>query len=215
MTLYPAGSVFSDSLFQDEVAQALAQKQLADNRREEDLRLAEYEYGFTNKANPYSRYAQQQRQQGIDATDFTNQAAASGRLRSGAYKIRQNSLLFGQGAAQDALRSQYDASMLGFKRAGEDTENAYQGALYAAGRGSLDRKVQSDLTAPPEDAPSETPPAVAPTSAPLGFKPQKLKPMVSSTRKRRVTTGIGAWERGTKPRPGLPMLRPGGKKKRR
>lgn len=151
MTLYPAGSVFSDSMFQDEIAQALSSKTLGDNRLGEDQRLAEYEYGLDNKANPYSRFAQLGRQQGIAATDALNQSAARGRVRSGAYGIRNQNMIYGQGAQQDVLRSQYDAMRLGFARGREDNENTYNRALYAAGANSLQRKLNEPSPVPPED----------------------------------------------------------------
>jgi hypothetical protein len=215
MPLYPAGSVFSDSLFQDEVAQALASQQLAQNRLGEDQRLAEYEYGFTNKANPYSRYAQLNRQQGIEATDFTQGAAKGGQIRSGAYRIRQASLTHNQGAQQDQLRSQYDASILGYKRSGEDVTNTYNQALYNAGRGSLERKMNEPPPTPPEDAPPVADGAVTPGNPYAAFKPQKLKSMVSSTRRRKVSSGIAPVRWGATSRPGLPLLRPGKPKRRR
>lgn len=174
MALYPAGSVFSDSLFQDEVAQALASKQLSENRLGEDQRLAEYEYGFTNKANPYSRYAQLNRQQGIEATDFREGAAKGGQIRSGAYRIRQGNLLHAQGAQQDQLRSQYDAAILGYKRSFEDVGNTYDRAIYNAGRGSLERKMNEPPPIPPEDAAPAADGSASPgTTAPKPVNLQK------------------------------------------
>lgn len=129
------------------MAQATARSQLAQNRSDEDLTTAEYDYGVTNTANPYSQQAQLNRQQKIEGIDALNAGARYGGVRSGAYKVRNANLVFSQGQQQDALQRNYQKAKLAFSRNKEDITSTYNQDLYNAGAGSVQRKLEADQAA--------------------------------------------------------------------
>lgn len=163
MGVYPEGSVFSDSIYNNAVASALADKQAGDQYAAEDKAVAEYEWGYAPSAagNQYSRYAMMQRNQGIQATDQTNQAASMpGSVRSGAYKIRRNNLLFSQGQEADSLRAAYDAMGRDYQRSAEGRQRSYDNSRYGAYAEAMQRKLNEPLPEVPEA--EQGPPLVAP-----------------------------------------------------
>lgn len=149
MALYPVGTIFSDSAFQDAVAQAAAKEQLAQNRAGEDWTTQQYNYGLgTGTANPYGQEQVLNRNQAIAGTDAMNQVASRpGGVRSGAYRVRNNNLVFGQGQAQDALLRSFQQAQLANQRQNEDITNTYNSDLYNAGLGSVQRKLDADTAA--------------------------------------------------------------------
>ena len=179
MGLYPAGSIFGDSLFQDQTAQALADKQLAENRLQQDWGTAQVNFGWGSAdalKNPFGQQQLLNRNQAIEATDQRNNAARMpGGVRTGAYGIRRKNLAFGQDQQQASLRASYDAALRTKTRAGEDIASGYNKNLYNAGLDSLQRA----LNAPPVGDTTPPPPLVAPNigSAVGGQPSQSWAPM--------------------------------------
>lgn len=200
MALYPTGTIFSDSLFQDAVAQADAKQNLALNRSGEDQARSNYDFGLGpgGEANPFGQKQVLNRNQAIEGTDLKNQAASRpGGVRSGAYRVRQGNQVFGQAQQQDTLQRSFDSANLGFTRQNEDIKSGYRTDIYNAGLGSVERGL--DRVVP--DA--ETAPAATPTkygAGPLqgkkgslsaGFgKPQKTIKMTSKIVAKKKVKGL-------------------------
>lgn len=142
MAYYPVGTVFSDSMFQDAVAQASGRQQLAQNRSQEDQTRSNYDFGMGagGEANPFGQKQLLDRTQNIDRVDSMNQAASRpGGVRSGAYKVRQGNQVFGQAQQRDSLQRSFDNATLGYARQREDIGNQYNSDIYNAGLGSVER----------------------------------------------------------------------------
>lgn len=203
MALYPTGTIFTDSLFQDAVAQAATRKDLAEIRSGEDWTEQQYNYGVNNAANPYSRQALLNRSQRIQGVDSMNAGARSpGGVRSGAYKVRNANMVFGQGQEQDALQRDFQSLQKGYARQKEDILSAYNQDLYNAGTGSVQRKLESDRAAGlqasaniaaglnPDGTPKAPEPAPS-TGLPKNFKLPKSK---ASARRTKVLGAIAKME---------------------
>ena len=147
--LYPTGTIFSDSQFQDQVAQATARQQLAQNRAGEDWATQQYNYGLgVGAANPFGQQQLLNRNQKIEATDAKNSfASRPGGVRSGAYRIANANLTFNQLQGQNALQQSFLQAQTAYNRAKEDINSSYASDIYNAGLGSVQRKLDADAAA--------------------------------------------------------------------
>lgn len=144
--LYPTGTIFSDSQFQDQVAQATARQQLAQNRAGEDWATQQYNYGLgVGAANPFGQQQVLNRNQQIERTDQKNQSASRpGGVRSGAYRVANANLTFNQLQAQNTLQQNFLQAQTAYNRAKEDINSSYATDIYNAGLGSVQRKLDAD-----------------------------------------------------------------------
>lgn len=150
MALYPVGTIFNDSMFQDQIAQAGARQQLAQNRSQEDETRTNYDYGLGTggEANPFGQQQVLNRNQKIEGIDQRNQSASRpGGVRSGAFKVRNANMIFDQARSQDSLQRSFQNAQLGYRRQNEDIANAYGQDVYNAGLGSVQRKLEADQAA--------------------------------------------------------------------
>jgi hypothetical protein len=161
LPLYPVGTIFSDSQFQDAIAQASARQQLAQNRSAEDETRTNYDYGLGTggEANPFGQQQVLNRNQKIEGIDQLNQGAERpGGVRSGAFKVRNANMVFNQSQAQDNLQRSFQNAQLGYRRQNEDIGNAYGTDVYNAGLGSVQRKLDADAAAGPQQDVTKAPP---------------------------------------------------------
>jgi hypothetical protein len=158
VALYPQGTLFTDSIFNDQIAQAAARQQLGQNRINEDETRSNYSYGLGKggEANPFGQQQVLNRNQRIEGIDQKNQAASRpGGVRSGAFKVRQGNMVFNQAQQQDALQQNFQQAQLGYKRGREDVDAGYDTDVYNAGLGSVQRKLDADAAAGPQ-TPADT-----------------------------------------------------------